>query len=403
MDAISAPILPQPLPATYEPDERKYGSYTDIVKAVEAGYTLEPQLETEKMVDNTRRLTAMVWHFRYNGMSDSAKRACMDLKVKDGSMELAHGFKKLGALSMRWRNAQIAMPANPMVAGIEDYWFISFVGSEVTHHNWRVEMTNMQLEFHRVKNGAAAPGGATRDDFMRDTRQRYLDARRAYAARVSTQLQKDVKTSKILKNFGEVKREKSCAAYTSKLNSLREEIESFDPCPFDTDLHHAPQVARDFSQLTKAEKTNFWNRRVSNDLVAAFYDPVSQAVSIPSNWEDEYMKELMLTTIATTAQALWNEYVKSYFINKQILASAPRPGQPAPNLLPYRPDKVRHVFQKINDTYFKNREDFPQSIDGVLVPSSGRQQTKKRPRADLDDTLILPPFSPNRFKRPRQT
>ncbi|KAK0640240.1 hypothetical protein DIS24_g9543 [Lasiodiplodia hormozganensis] len=172
MGAISTPILPQPLPATYEPDERKYGSYTNIVKAVEAGYTLKPQLEIEKMVDDTGRLTAMVWHFRYNGMSDSAKRACMDIKVKNGSME-----------------------------------------------------------FHRVKNGAAAPGGAGRDDFMRDIRQRYLDARRAYATRVSTQLQKDVKTSKILKDVGEEKREKSCAAYTAKLNSLREEIESFDPCP----------------------------------------------------------------------------------------------------------------------------------------------------------------------------
>lgn len=127
MDAIADPILPQPLPATYEPDERKYGSYTDIVKAVEAGYTLEPQLETEKMVDDTRRLTAMVWHFRYNAMPDNAKRACMDIKVKNGSMELAHGFKRLEALSLRWRNAQVAMPANPMVAGIEDYWFISFV------------------------------------------------------------------------------------------------------------------------------------------------------------------------------------------------------------------------------------------------------------------------------------
>lgn len=157
-------------------------------------------------------------------------------------------------------------------------------------------MTNMQVEFHRVKNGAVAPGGATRDDFMRDIRQRYLDARRAYAARVSTQLQKDVKTSKILKDVGEAKREKSCAAYTAKLNNLREEIESFDPCPFDTDLRPVPQVVRDFSQLTKVEKANFWDERVSDDLVAAFYDPVSQAVSIPSNWEDEYMKELMLTT-----------------------------------------------------------------------------------------------------------
>lgn len=137
MDAIADPILPQPLPATYETDERKYGSYTDIVKAVEAGYTLEPQLETEKMVDDTRRLTAMVWHFRYNGMSDSAKRACMDSKVKDGSIELAHGFKKLGALSMRWQNAQIAMPANPMVASIEDYWFISFV-SVLAHQSIKV-------------------------------------------------------------------------------------------------------------------------------------------------------------------------------------------------------------------------------------------------------------------------